>query len=200
MRDDRYYSSASMSDYILWVMRDKLMLTEKEIRDYQYLLEVLADIEYIWIHPMDENRAIDGLELRSDFEYETGEYLDKTSGLMPKCTFFEMLAALSIRCEEQLMRNISAGNRTSKWFFEFLDNLNLTDYTVGKWKGRDSDIIRSIVEEEMLGKYRENGVGGMFPLKNHGINQRNEQLWKQLTAYINENYINDGPNLALFGK
>ena len=189
-----------MSDYILWVMRDKLMLTEKEIRDYQYLLEVLADIEYIWIHPMDENRAIDGLELRSDFEYETGEYLDKTSGLMPKCTFFEMLAALSIRCEEQLMRNISAGNRTSKWFFEFLDNLNLTDYTVGKWKGRDSDIIRSIVEEEMLGKYRENGVGGMFPLKNHGINQRNEQLWKQLTAYINENYINDGPNLALFGK
>ena len=78
---------------------------------------------------MDENRAIDGLELRTDFEYETGEYLDKTSGLMPKCTVFEMLAALAIRCESQLMYNPSLGDRTSKWFFEFLDNLNLNTHS-----------------------------------------------------------------------
>ena len=183
-----------MSDYIHWVMRDKLMLTEREIRDYRYLWDVLSDIEYVWIHPMDQNRAEDGLELRQDFEYETGEYLDKTSGLMPKCTFFEMLAALSIRCENQLMRNVDAGDRTSKWFFEFLDNLGLTKYTVSKWKGHSGEEIRDIVEDEMSGRCI------MFPLQKHVINQRNEQLWKQMTAYINENYINDGSNLALFRK
>ena len=32
MRDDRYYSSASMNTYIHWVLKDKLGLSEKEVR------------------------------------------------------------------------------------------------------------------------------------------------------------------------
>ena len=182
-----YYSSASMSTYVRWVMKDKLNMKDREIRDYLGVCMTLSDIEYVWIHPMDENRAMDGLELRSDFEYETGEYLDKSSGLLPKCTFFEMLAALSIKCENQLMRNLSIGDRTSKWFFEFLDNL-----------GVENDIsdleIDKIVEDFMVGK----GKNTMFPLKKRGINQKNEQIWKQMGAYLNENYLNEDPDLVLF--
>ena len=201
MRGQNYYSSASMSDYILWVMKDRIHMSEKDIRDYRRLINVLTDIEYVWIHPMDENRAIDGIELRSDFEYETGEYLDKSSGLMPVCTFFEMLAALAIRCENQLMRNLSIGDRTSRWFFEFVNNLGLGEYTDRKWKGQDEQIVRRIIEDFMEGKYKENGSGSMFPLKKRGINQRNEQLWKQLTAYLNENYIYEGTDdMALFKR
>ena len=191
MRDDRCYSSASIEDYIHWVMKDKLKLTDKEIKDYKNLCIVSATIEFTWIHPMDENRAMDGLELRDDFEYETGEYLDKSSGLPPNCSFFEMLAALCIRCESQLMRNLSLGDRTSKWFFEFLDNLGL-----------DSDMRTDDIEEILVafmhGDYKSNGEGGMFPLKRRGINQRGEQLWKQLSAYISENYLDDGSDLILF--
>lgn len=185
VRDGRY-SSASMSNYIHWVLKDKLGLNDKEVRKYSKLMSVLAEVEFVWRHPMDENRAIDGLELRSDFEYETGEYLDKSSGLTAGCTFFEMLAALAIRCEDQLMRNLSEGDRTSKWFFEFLTNLELMDDRL-----RDDD-IKDIAEGFMDGDI------DMFPLKHKGIVQKNEQIWKQLSAYINENYIFEDSGMELF--
>lgn len=178
MRDNSYYSSASMSEYIHWVLKDKLGLTDKECKDNRNLISVLAEVEFVPRHPMDENRAKDGIELRSDFEYETGEYLDKGSGLMSSCTFFEMIAALAIRCENQMMRNTSLGNRTSKWFFEFLSNLDILG----------CDDVEYIVDSCEL--FME-GRKDMFPLKNRRIKQSNEQIWKQLTAYINENYLDE---------
>ena len=186
MRDSINYSSASISKYVHWVLKDKLSLTDKETHTYTYIVLTLTNVEFTWRHPMDENRAIDGLELRDDFEYETGEYLDKSSGLMSSCTFFEMLAALAMRCESQLMRSVSMGDRTSKWFFEFLDNLGLMDTNL-----RESE-IKSRAERFM------NGELDMFPLKRKDIVQRNEQIWKQLSSYMNENYFDDGQNLELF--
>ena len=186
-RDDRYYSSASMNTYIHWVLKDRLGLTDKEMRKNLCLVSALAEVEFVWRHPMDENRAIDGLELRSDFEYETGEYLDKTSGLIPQCSMFEMLAALAIRCENQLMRNSLLGDRTSKWFFEFLDNLGILECNE-----RDVDHIVDVCHDFM------NGRKDMFPLKKRGIKQKNEQIWKQLMAYLNENYTIEDTDMPLF--
>ena len=189
MRDNDYYMSASMSEYIHWVLRDRLHLTEKECKANRCLVSALAEVEFVPRHPMDENRAEDGLELRNDFEYETGEYLDKSSGLMPSCTFFEMVAALAIRCESQIMRNSDIGDRTSKWFFEFLGNLDL----LGRDE-KDVDEIFDICEAFMAGKK------DMFPLKKRGIKQSNEQIWKQLTAYLNENYGDEDSDLALYSR
>lgn len=186
MRDDYNYSSASMSEYIHWVMKDKLHMTDREVRDFLRTMEVLASVEFVCNHPMDDNRAIDGLELRDDFEYETGRFLDKSSGLLPRCTFFEMLAALAMRCESQLMRNLSIGDRTSRWFFEFLYNLGISD------PGMDERYICRLTDPTNYSK--------MFPLKNRSRNaaQRNEQIWNQAMAYLNENYMNEDPDLVLF--
>lgn len=192
MRDDRYYTSASMTTYIHWVLKDKLGLTEKECRKNLCLVSALAEVEFAWRHPMDENRANEGLELRDDFEYETGEYLDKSSGLIPQCSMFEMLAALAIRCENQLMRDSLLGDRTSKWFFEFLDNLGILDCDE-----RDVDHIIDVCNDFMDGRI------DMFPLKKKGIKQKNEQLWKQLMAYLNENYAfneEDASDMPLFAR
>lgn len=177
MRDDRYYSSASMSEYIHWVLKDRLGVSNKEMRKILPLVSVLAEVEFVWRHPMDENRALEGLELRDDFEYETGEYLDKGSGLMPQCTFFEMLAGLAIRCENQLMRDSLSGDRTSKWFFEFLDNLDIIDCDE-----RDVDKIVDNCEAFMDGDL------DMFPMRS-GKKRKNEEIWKQLMAYLNEKYV-----------
>ena len=187
MRDDRSYSSASMNTYIHWVLKDKLGLTEKECRDNAHIVLTLTNVEFVWRHPMDENRAIDGLELRDDFEYETGEYLDHSSGLPSKCSMFEMLAALAIRCENQLMRNSLLGDRTSKWFFEFLDNLGILNCDE-----RDVDHIVDVCHDFMDGRK------DMFPLKKRGIKQKNEQIWKQLMAYLNENYTTEDTDMPLF--
>ena len=187
MRDDKYYSPASMNTYIHWVLKDKLGLNEREIRKNLCLVSALAEVEFVWRHPMDENRASDGLELRKDFEYETGDFLDKSSGLLSQCSMFEMLAALAIRCENQLMRNSLVGDRTSKWFFEFLDNLGLLDCDE-----RDVDHIVDVCHDFMEGRK------DMFPLNKRGIKQKNEQIWKQLMAYLNENYTIDEPDMPLF--
>lgn len=184
MRDGRYYSSASMNTYVHWVLKEKLGLSDREVRKNLDMVLVLASVEFVWRHPMDENRAIDGLELRDDFEYETGDYLDKSSDLPAQCSMFEMLAALAIRCENQLMRDSMVGDRTSKWFFEFLDNLGVTDCDI-----RD---IKDICEEFMSGDVE------MFPLKKRGIKQKNEQIWKQLMAYLNENYTLENSDMQLF--
>ena len=187
MRDDRYYSSASMNTYIHWVLKDRLGLTEKECKQNLCLVSALAQVEFVWRHPMDENRAIDGLELRDDFEYETDEFLDKSSGLPAQCSMFEMLAALAIRCENQLMRNSLIGDRTSKWFFEFLNNLGVLDCNE-----RDVNKIVDACNMFMDGKK------DLFPLKKKGIKQTNEQIWKQLMAYLNENYTLDDSDMPLF--
>ena len=189
MREDRYYSSASMNTYIRWVLKDKLGLNEKEIRNNLCLVRALSEVEFTWRHPMDENRAIDGLDLRRDFEYETGDFLDKSSGLLPGCSMFEMLAALAIRCENQLMRNSLLGDRTSKWFFEFLDNLGILDCDE-----RDVEHIVDACEQFADGRK------DMFPLKKKGIKQKNEQIWKQLMAYLNENYTIDDQDMPLFAR
>lgn len=141
------------------------------------LVLALTEVEFVWRHPMDENRALEGLELRDDFEYETGEYLDKGSGLMPQCTFFEMLAGLAIRCENQLMRDSLSGDRTSKWFFEFLENLDIIDCDE-----RDVDKIVDNCEAFMDGDL------DMFPMRSEK-KRKNEEIWKQLMAYLNEKYV-----------
>ena len=185
MRGDKYYSSASINTYIRWVLKDRLRLTEKEIKENFNLASELTQIEFIGRHPMDDNRAIDGLELRDDFEYETGEYLDKSSGLIPQCSMFEMLAALAIRCENQIMRNSLVGDRTGKWFFDFLNNLGVLD--------------GELSVEEACDLFLD-GKKELFPLKKKGIKQKNEEIWKQLMAYLNENYMDDDSDMPLFAR
>lgn len=187
--------SASPTTYLDWIMKDRLLLTDREIKNYISLFDVLFDMDFIWIHPLDENRAADGLVLRSDFEYETGLYI---VGLGPKCTVFEMLAALAIRCENQLMRNLSMGDRTAKWFFMMLDNLGLTEFDNRHWGSTSRLRVLSIIDDFLNRKYKKNGAGGAFPLRHSQNNQSNEQIWDQLMAYINENYSEDDEDLELF--
>ena len=187
--------SASPATYLDWIMKDRLLLTDREIKNYISLFNILFDMDFVWIHPLDENRASDGLALRSDFEYETGMYI---SGLQSRCTVFEMLAALAIRCENQLMRNFSMGDRTAKWFFMMLENLTLTDYDNRHWNASSRGRIVSIIDDFLKRKYKKNGEGGAFPLKHSKNNQANEQIWDQLMAYINENYSEDDEDLELF--
>lgn len=200
MVDDMYQSAATKSDYIHWVMKDKLGFNDKDCRKYRRLMAVLSSIEFVWIHPMDENRAIDGLELRSDFTDETELYLDGRSGLPVKCSVFEMMAALAIRVENRIMRNLSVGDRTGVWFMDMLRNLGLDRLSDDVWGPTDEEFVLDVVHDMLYRDYKSNGEGGLFPLKgrNRGKNQRNEQIWNQCMAYLSENYGNDDPDLALF--
>lgn len=196
--DDRELSSVSLEQYVDWVCTDKLYFDLKWLKDYSSLVYYLAEQEFVWLHPRDENRAIDGLDLRDDFSYETGLYLDGSSGLGPKCSVFEMLAALAIRIENQIMRDPDRGNRSGKWFEEILDNLGFLNCKNRSWNRRCEEIIDENLRIFMYRKYRNNKQILIFPLQKCRKSMKNEEIWKQCMTYLNENYYNDNPDLELF--
>lgn len=76
------------------------------------------------------------------------------------------------------MYSPSLGNRTSKWFFDFLDNLDLTP---------NSEIDDTLCTDILDGR--------AFPLK---FSSQDEQIWKRVSEYLTENYIKNDKNFELF--
>lgn len=202
MRDDVYNSSASLKEYVVWIGENVLNLPGRELNKYSKLFTKLAEMEFVWLHPRDENRAKDGLKLRREFTNETDLDLDSSSGILPKCTVFEMLAGLARRCEDQLMHNLSYGNRTSEWFFIMIDNLGLSGFTNKNWDSDTDDDIFNAVHTFLYRKYKINGFGGgLFPIKKRGVNQKTEEIWKQMMTFLSENYTSeDDSELELYKK
>ncbi len=188
MREQDNFGPATSTDYIHWVAVDKLGLSDKQFRQYNFLFNDLVKIEFIPVHPMDENRVSDGLSLREKFTYETGEFLDSSSGLTPKCSFFEMLAGLAIRIESQIMRNLSLGDRTSKWFLEMIDNLGFSDYTNKNWKYDKTEIIKFKCDNII------NKKESIF-LVNKDLLQ--EEIWIQCMQYLRK-YTSTDDDLELY--
>ena len=199
MRTDvNEFNAATSSTYIEWLVKDKLGLTDKEWKKYNFLCNSLAKIEFIAVHPLDENRAEDGLELRSQFSDETGLYLDGSSGLTVRCSMLELIAGLAIKVENRIMRNISIGDRTSKWFFVMIDNMDFSKMTNNDWKYDYEDYIRKVCSSIINRDYGSNGVGGLFPLKNDSKNWTNEEIWVQCMAFLRENYPDNDSDLELY--
>ena len=173
--------SASPDDYLEWICTERLRLDEKDIKLYFKLFGCLLNVGFASGHPNDARRESEGLNLRDDFEYETGLYLE---GLMPRCSFMEMLVALAYRCERQLMRSAYYGDRTSQWFFDMIDSLGLRDCTGPKWSSSTASYIQDKCELMMNRKIC------LFDYKGAKKNI-NEEIWKQLSAYINEKYVDD---------
>lgn len=128
-------------------------------------------------HGTDGNRADDGLSLRSLYFNETRSvtYMEDC-----KCTVLEMLIALSLRIERDIMGE-PGDDHPEKWFFEMLDNLGVFNLTSPKFVGR-------IVEEWMNRDFDPNGYGSIFPLKYYPGDQRDLLIWDQMSFYLNENY------------
>ena len=180
---------ATSSTYIQWVLTDKLHMDEEDIKKYNFLINELAKIEFVWSHPMDEKRAIDGLRFREDFTYETGYFLDKSSGLTPKCSMFELLAGIADKIEKSMMIDVNIGPRPGRWFIIFIKNLGLDECTNVNWKYDYEQFIKNTCIKFMDRGYEPNGVGGAFPLAGEDINIRQEDFWRQCSIYFARNYI-----------
>jgi len=171
-----------MKDYLSFL---KELVCDDQHRCYEQLIGYLYNIEYRW-NPtpktkLDANRAADGIDLRRLYFEETG-YRSEREG--EPCCVFEMMVALSLRVEENIMGE-PGHNHLGRWFWEMVDNLGLNrydddefderaaGYIIGKWMSRD---------------YSPDGKGSMFPLKTYKKDQRNLTLWDQMGAYLVENY------------
>jgi len=151
--------------------------------EYESLLRQLSHTSFYPLVNNDDNRGEDGLHLREMFSDEEGRHALSISQKGP-CTLLEMLIGLSYRLEFELAQS-KFEKTVSQWFWILIDNLRLSDMTEERFQAEKVD---EILTRFLNRDYKPHGDGGLFPLKNPKNDQRNTEIWYQMTEYIIENY------------
>ena len=154
---------------------------------YRKLLTHLHEVEFTYTLPMDGNRAEDGIDLRYRFGYEN-DYSEPmiASGLDDRpCSVLEMMIALSMRCEEQIMDDPDIGNRTGQWFWDMIDNLGLGNMSDSKF---DNSYVDEMLQRFLNRDYKRNGEGGLFTINRRGLDMRSVEIWYQMCWHLQENF------------
>lgn len=149
------------------------------------LLEELHNTEFIYTIAMDANRASDGVDLRYRFADEHNHHQAMIASYLDDrpCSMLEMMVALALRCEEDIMVNPDIGNRTGEWFWDMIDSLGLypkANKKINKTK------VHEVIEKFLNHEYEYDGKGGLFTIKNPPKDLRNVEIWYQLNWYLNE--------------
>ncbi len=154
-------------------------------RSYRRLLQFLHSVDFVYSIPMDGNREADGIDLRYRFGYENS-YNDSYIALNlddHPCSILEMMVALAIRCEENIMDDPDIGDRTGKWFWGMIENLGLTCMDDANY---DQLYVSKVVEHFLNRDYKKNGRGGLFTVKHSGYDLRTVEIWCQMCWYLDE--------------
>lgn len=147
-------------------------------RTYWELLKQLHMKEFVWIVPNDDNRAEDGRDLRQEFLEAEGVEIEDPDWLRLGCSMLELFIGLSRRLA------FEADGEPFDWFWHLMDNVGLRIYSDARIMSTDR--INDILDRIIWRTYEPDGTGGLFPLKNPGKDQREVELWYQLSAYLLE--------------
>lgn len=149
-------------------------------RSYWKLFKQLYTTEFLWFVEHDGDRLEDGTALRREFFADQAIDSDDVDpgwiGL--GCSVLELVVGLSRRLEFQ------SGGQPHYWFWKLLGNIEVvfTDSARPYPRLRIDGILHSV----MFRQYEASGYGGFFPLKEPREDQRNVDLWYQLSAYVLE--------------
>lgn len=142
----------------------------------------LHETEFVFTIPMDDNRAVDGIDLRYRFGDECSFPGPMIASLLDDspCSVLEMMVALAVRCEEHIMDDPDIGNRTGKWFWGMIRNLGLDGMNDFRFDCRYvDDVLYRLLER----RYGRNGDGGLFTV-NNGRDMRQTDIWYQMNYYL----------------
>ena len=170
------------SDYFEWMYSTVCGRRYAKQISYRKLLSYLHDTEFIFSIPKDENRALDGIDLRYRFvRLIRKENLLKYLG--GPCSIFEMILALAFRIEEDTMDDPAYGDRTSQWFWTMIGNLGLGSMTDDRF---DKEYVGSVIDRFINRDYGPDGRGGLFRLRHCDEDLRDVEIWQQMCWYLDE--------------
>lgn len=145
-------------------------------RTFWTLFRQLYSTEFVWFVPNDDNRAMEGQELRNEFIDSEGLEDVDVEWMELGCSFLEMLIALSRRVE------FEDGRSSRDWFWEMLENVGLATYNdKSPYSVEDVAHKLNVINMRM---YDPNGHGGLFPLRVAHYDQRKVEIWYQMCAYL----------------
>lgn len=173
--------------YFRWLLEQ--VYIDPDTTDYNYVLKKLFSARFVPLVANDDNRTADGIRLRMRFfDEEQIGVMDGFTAIDDDCSVLEMMIALAIRCEHDIMADPDKGDRTGYWFQIMLENLGLLGYPD---ENLDADMVfavRQIIDDFTTRSYKKNGYGGLFPLKTTKKDQRKVEIWYQMAEYLNENF------------
>lgn len=176
-----------VTEYYDWLVAK---VFDASIKGHSYgdLLWYLLHRPFYWpiYIPLDENRALDGVNLRSQFDEQYGGLYEINSYLgEDRCSWLEMMIALAIRLESEIMADSRIGNRTGDWFWIAITNLGLNNMVDGYFDSRYTNECLQRFEDR---KYNSDGSGGgMYILSNPMPNRdMRGEVWYQLNWYMTE--------------
>lgn len=155
---------------------------------YWRLLSHLHRREFVWDIPLDENRALDGKDLRNRYHDDVGN----PQGTPPKyCTVLEMMIGLAARMDDIQLKP-GEDTKIVDWFNLMLVELDLNRFTDHVFTDvRDYLEVNKIIDTLLDRTYAKDGEGGLFPLKYPSKDQRKVELWYQMNAYLIENFMQE---------
>lgn len=151
---------------------------------YRKLLMRLHDIEFRYYVRNDKNRALDGKRLRHRFATTVYSNCDPDAvidNLGGPCSVLEMMTALAIRCEVDIMDDPSRGDRTRQWFWGMVRSLGLLRMSDERF---DREEVDDVIEIFLDRKYSPDGRGGLFTVKNCKDDMRDVEIWWQMCWYL----------------
>lgn len=180
-------SDAMRTDYFNWMIgkvwkpAGSSVTIQKEI-SYRKLLSFLDSVDYRYNIDKDKNRLVDGEYLRYRFLDEKGLSQDFYDQIKKPCSVLEMLVALAIRCEENIMSDEEYGDRTPQWFWGMINTLGLGWMTDERF---NDDQAKTIVDRFLNQEYSKNGKGGLFYIRGTRKDVRKMEIWTQMCHYLN---------------
>lgn len=146
--------------------------------------------EFVWIVPNDDNRIMDGKDLRREFIHSRNVRHAPLEWMDIGCSVLEMLIALSRRIS---FEDLDEGEPCD-WFWHLLRNLKIDGFTDETYL-EDSANVNFTVEDQLnqliFRTYHPSGRGGLFPQKHPCDDQREVDIWYQMGLYLDENSVRD---------
>lgn len=173
-----------INEYFDWMYQ--LVCSNRNKRlSYRKLFCQLFDTEFIYILGMDSNRADDGINLRYRFGYECHHPDPMIATLLDNrpCSVLEMMIALSMRCEENIMVDPDVGDRIGQWFWNMIVSLGLGSMSDGRY---DKNYVADVLERFINREYERNGHGGLFTVEYTNTDMRTAEIWTQMHLYLGE--------------
>lgn len=151
---------------------------EKELT-YWKVLTLLFQKEFVWVVPNDENRVLDGKALRLEFLDEEGIPDVDPDWMELGCSVLELMVGLARRLEFEADHGAA-----HYWFWVLMENIGLHRYTDRRRLPKRQ--IDDMLDQLIFRQYAPSGLGGFFPLQEPHEDQREVELWYQLSAYVLE--------------
>ena len=150
---------------------------------YSELLRYLFDRPFMYTIPNDANREEDGIDLRYRFGRRNGiPDAEICSELDDRpCGYLEMMVALCLRVEEQIIGDPEIQNGVSDFFWRMIDSLGLSGQSNYRF---DSMLTSRAIEHLENHEYASDGNGGLFYIPSCREDLRRTEIWTQMSLYL----------------